>query len=106
MSGCGDSFSRWNSLQQPRSRLTPPDTSTLWQSASFFAPNNSMYPAASAERRVILRTTFVRVLLLCGWRHAVQYLTLVRYRLLTLWKDADPDIPILKQAKAEYAKLQ
>ena len=25
---------------------------------------------------------------------------------LTLWKDADPDIPILKQAKLEYAKLQ
>ena len=25
---------------------------------------------------------------------------------LTLWKNADPDIPILKQAKAEYAKLQ
>jgi hypothetical protein len=25
--------------------------------------------------------------------------------LLTLWKDADPDIPILQQAKAEYAKL-
>jgi tetratricopeptide (TPR) repeat protein len=25
---------------------------------------------------------------------------------LTLWKDADPDIPILKQAKAECAKLQ
>jgi tetratricopeptide (TPR) repeat protein len=25
---------------------------------------------------------------------------------LTLWKDADPDIPIYKQAKAEYAKLQ
>ena len=25
---------------------------------------------------------------------------------LTLWKDADSDIPILKQAKAEYAKLQ
>jgi hypothetical protein len=25
---------------------------------------------------------------------------------LTLWKDADPDIPILKQAQAEYAKLQ
>ena len=24
---------------------------------------------------------------------------------LTLWKDADPDIPILKQAQAEYAKL-
>jgi eukaryotic-like serine/threonine-protein kinase len=25
---------------------------------------------------------------------------------LTLWKDADPDIPILMQARAEYAKLQ
>ena len=25
---------------------------------------------------------------------------------LTLWKDADPDIPILKEAKAEYTKLK
>ena len=25
---------------------------------------------------------------------------------LALWKDADRDIPILKQAKAEHAKLQ
>ena len=25
---------------------------------------------------------------------------------LTIWKDADPDIPILKEARAEYAKLQ
>jgi tetratricopeptide (TPR) repeat protein len=25
---------------------------------------------------------------------------------LTLWKDADPDVPILKDAKAEYAKLR
>jgi DNA-binding winged helix-turn-helix (wHTH) protein/tetratricopeptide (TPR) repeat protein len=25
---------------------------------------------------------------------------------LALWKDADPDVPILKQAKAEYAELQ
>jgi len=25
---------------------------------------------------------------------------------LALWKDADPDVPILTQAKAEYAKLQ
>jgi eukaryotic-like serine/threonine-protein kinase len=26
--------------------------------------------------------------------------------LFALWKDADPDVPILQQAKAEYAKLQ
>jgi len=25
---------------------------------------------------------------------------------LTLWRDADPEIPALKEAKAEYAKLQ
>jgi len=25
---------------------------------------------------------------------------------LMLWKDADPDIPILQQAKVEYAKLR
>ncbi len=32
---------------------------------------------------------------------------LAAYRdFLTLWKDADPDIPILKEAKAEYAKLE
>jgi len=24
---------------------------------------------------------------------------------LALWKDADPDLPVLKQASAEYAKL-
>jgi eukaryotic-like serine/threonine-protein kinase len=25
---------------------------------------------------------------------------------LTIWREADPDVPILKEAKAEYAKLQ
>jgi hypothetical protein len=25
---------------------------------------------------------------------------------LNLWKDADPDIPVYKQAKSEYAKLR
>jgi len=27
-------------------------------------------------------------------------------KFLSLWKDADPDIPILIAAKAEYAKLK
>jgi len=26
--------------------------------------------------------------------------------LLALWKDADPDVPVIKQAKSEYAKLK
>jgi cytochrome c-type biogenesis protein CcmH/NrfG len=25
---------------------------------------------------------------------------------LALWKDADPDVPLLREVKAEYAKLQ
>ena len=34
-------------------------------------------------------------------------LALAAYKdFLTLWKDADPDVPILKQAKTEYRKLQ
>ena len=32
---------------------------------------------------------------------------LVAYKdFLSIWKDADPDIPILKEAKGEYAALQ
>jgi eukaryotic-like serine/threonine-protein kinase len=38
---------------------------------------------------------------------AARVRALVAYKhFLTLWKDADPDIPILRQAKAEYAKLE
>ena len=38
---------------------------------------------------------------------AARVRALAAYRnFLTLWKDADADIPVLKQAKAEYAKLQ
>jgi tetratricopeptide (TPR) repeat protein/class 3 adenylate cyclase len=38
---------------------------------------------------------------------AARVRALAAYRdFLALWKDADPDIPILKEAKAEYAKLQ
>jgi eukaryotic-like serine/threonine-protein kinase len=38
---------------------------------------------------------------------AARVRALAAYRdFLALWKDADPDIPVLKQAKTEYAKLQ
>ncbi len=40
-------------------------------------------------------------------RDAARTRALAAYKdFLTLWKDADPDIPILKQAKEEYARLQ
>lgn len=38
---------------------------------------------------------------------AARFRALAAYKkFLALWKDADPDIPILKQAKSEYAQLQ
>jgi eukaryotic-like serine/threonine-protein kinase len=38
---------------------------------------------------------------------AAQLRALAAYKnFLTLWKDADPEVPILKQAKADYAALQ
>ena len=44
---------------------------------------------------------------LTGDANAARVRALAAYKgFLTLWKDADPDIPILKQAKAEYARLQ
>jgi serine/threonine protein kinase/tetratricopeptide (TPR) repeat protein len=40
-------------------------------------------------------------------RDAARVRALAAYKdFLTLWKDADPEIPILKEAKAEYAKLK
>ena len=40
-------------------------------------------------------------------RDAARVRALAAYKdFLTLWKHADPDIHILKEAKAEYAKLQ
>jgi hypothetical protein len=46
--------------------------------------------------------------LVCGAdADAARVRALAAYKdFLTLWKDADSDIPILNQAKAEYAKLQ
>jgi hypothetical protein len=37
---------------------------------------------------------------------AARFRALAAYKgFFALWKDADPDIPVLRQAKAEYAKL-
>jgi hypothetical protein len=43
----------------------------------------------------------------CADADVARFRALAAYKdFLALWKDADPDIPILKQAKAEDAKLQ
>jgi eukaryotic-like serine/threonine-protein kinase len=56
---------------------------------------SALYPMAhlGAARAYVLQKDFARA------RTTYQ-------DFFALWKDADPDIPILKQAKAEYAKLQ
>ena len=38
--------------------------------------------------------------------HEVEKASAAYRDFLSLWKDADPDIPVLKQAKGEYARLQ
>ena len=40
------------------------------------------------------------------WKRSGFSATLLVFFFFALWKDADSDIPILKEAKAEYAKLQ
>jgi hypothetical protein len=49
--------------------------------------------SASAPREVL--TCSARVRALAAYKD-----------FLVLWKDVDPDIPILKEAKAEYPKLR
>ena len=54
-------------------------------------------------RAVLAHLGLARVLVLQGDTSGAR----AEYRrFLTFWKDADPDIPILQQAKAEYARLQ
>jgi hypothetical protein len=44
---------------------------------------------------------------LCFKEQAVRVRALAEYKdSVTVWKDADPEIPILKQVNAEYAKRQ
>ena len=51
----------------------------------------------------VARLQLARALLLSGNAREAKA---TYHDFLVLWKDADPDIPILKQAKAEYARLQ
>ncbi|MFZ0731470.1 MAG: hypothetical protein WAM79_04005 [Candidatus Sulfotelmatobacter sp.] len=52
---------------------------------------------------VVARLNLARAYAISGDREKAK---LAYEQFLTLWKDADPDIPILKQAKAEYARLE
>jgi len=68
----------------PRSRLPEALSKPVVQTCA--TPVAVVHRLRSAQTMVLLTTAYKDV--------------------LTLWKDADPDIPILKEAKTEYAKLQ
>jgi hypothetical protein len=55
---------------------------------------------------VVVATAVVVVALIAGDLYYRSHRAKPLTDFLELWKDADADIPILKQAKAEYAKLQ
>ena len=98
----------------------PPGTSTMYpayvRGLAYLAQKNG--PAAAAEFQKFLDHPGIVQNFLLG---SLAHLQLARAYVvsgdtakakaayqdfLTLWKDADPDVPILKEAKAEYAKLQ
>ena len=93
-------------------RIWPPDRATL-PPPSFrrFSTTAASSGTAGRERWRIwewrVRMPCSRELRRDADADAARVRALAAYKdFLTLWKDADPDIPILKQAKAEYAKLQ
>jgi hypothetical protein len=72
---------------------------------------------AAADFRIILDRPFIDIFSI---NHTLAHVGLARAKVLmgdeagarksyqdflALWKDADPDVPILLEAKAEYAKL-
>jgi tetratricopeptide (TPR) repeat protein/predicted Ser/Thr protein kinase len=64
-------------------------------------PTYSTYPFDPV--RAVARVGLARAYAMAGNKEAARA---AYQEFLTLWKDADADIPILKEAKAEYAKLQ
>ena len=59
-------------------------------------------PGTGGHRKALAHLQLGRALVLSGDKAKAR----IAYQdFLTLWKDADPDIPVLKQARAEYANL-
>jgi hypothetical protein len=76
-----------SSMQEPRTNRTcaPPHRRSFWSGQTFARHCGCRLEVAAID---------------CGARDYIEQ------DFVTLWKDADPDIPILRQAKAEYARLQ
>ncbi len=72
-------------------------------SAEFRKFNDHRTLVANAEWGALARLGLARAYVLQG---DIPRAKAAYQDFLTLWKDADPDIPVLQQAKAEYAKLR
>jgi hypothetical protein len=82
----------------------------IWQRTGERKPPRSFRKLSSiAELSSAIRSVRWRS---CNWRGHTQYpgdLTRAKSAygdFLKLWKGADPEIPVLEQAKTEYAKVQ
>ena len=96
---------------------TVPEFITLYLRGLAYLQDGHSAEAAAQFQRVIDHRGVAPVSVywsLAHWQLARTYATTgdvnrsrAEYReFLALWKEADPDIPVLKQAKAEYGKLQ
>jgi hypothetical protein len=66
-------------------------------------PNEGLGEVDQSTAGAVARLQLGRALILSGDKTKAK----AAYQdFLALWNDADPDIPILRQAKAEYAKLR
>jgi eukaryotic-like serine/threonine-protein kinase len=92
-------------------KVYPKDPSwSMDLSAVFMATGQYERSAAQAQESIRLvpaAAAYVNLMTSCAAMMGDKAAARKSYQdFLTLWKDADPDIPIYQQAKAEYAKLQ
>ena len=60
---------------------------------------------AIVQKELIVALAHLQIGKACAMQDDIAKAKAAYQDFLTLWKDADPDVPILKEAKAEYAKL-
>jgi hypothetical protein len=65
-----------------------------------------VWPETAAAHMLVARKQMDRPVLKLVSIHPGDFTVQSLADFFALWKDADPDIPILHQAKAEYSKLK
>jgi len=113
----GDDASKAIELLKPASAYDKATTNVLYFRGLAYVKNKQGAEAAQEFQKILALRNFAPADPLMSLAHLAlgrayalegdsQKSRIAYQDFLMLWKDADPDIPILKQAKAEYAKLQ